>query len=355
VNAASQSAFIHGAAISIGWADARASLSDMIFDAVTRALHDSRVPFDKIESVVLSAHDIVDGRSLSSMVTAPAAGAYLRDEIRLAEDGAAALSLASARIEAGEFEYSIVAAWGRASEGDYAKTSRFAFDPFSEQPFNLDEFDLSAFRLSGWMARHGRQEAARQAAAAARRARASANPRSFASGVRPSLNAPLLAGEAPLFADVAVAAIIGRPESTVRIAGTGHSVESGRLGDRDLVQMRALRQAVDRTQASGSIDVYQLSGATLPDEAIGIEALGLAAPGEGFAAYAIRPEINPSGGGESGWCFPTSGLLNVVEAYLQLKGAAGAAQLPGRLTRALATGVSPMGGQAAHAVILEAA
>jgi acetyl-CoA C-acetyltransferase len=350
-----QPAFIHGAAISIGWADATVSLSDMIFKAVSRALDDSGIQIEQIESVVLSAHDIIDGRSLSSMVTAPAAGAYLRDEIRLAEDGAAALSLASARIEAGETDYSIVAAWGRASEGDYAHTSKFAFDPFFEQPFALEEFDLSALRLSGWMAAHGEQGSARAAANAARIARARANPRSTAVDARPRLKPPLLPQEAPRFADVAIAAILGRAESPVRIAGTGHSVESAVLGDRDLVRMRALREAVERAGGLGRIDVYQLGGATLPDEAIALEALGLAAPGEGFAAYAARPEINPSGGAESGWCFPTSGLLNVVEAYLQLTGAAGGAQLPGKLGRALATGLSPLGGQAAHAVILEAA
>ena len=45
----------------------------------------------------------------------PAAGAYLRDEIRHGDDGAAALQQPSC-VEAGEAERSIVAAWGRASE-----------------------------------------------------------------------------------------------------------------------------------------------------------------------------------------------------------------------------------------------
>src|ERR1700720_906135 len=167
-----------------------------------------------VDGVVIAAHDLVDGRSLSSMVTGPAAGAYLRDEVRLAEDGLAAASLAAARIEAGESEYSIVAAWGRASEGDYCSTSRAAFDPFFAQPFGLDEFDISAARLSKWIGLHGNQRYARHEAVEARKKRSASNPRALQKGARyPSVNFPLNEAEAPKFADVVVAAVFGRSET----------------------------------------------------------------------------------------------------------------------------------------------
>ena len=352
--------FVHGAALNIGWKDARLSLSDLIFKTVSGALEDSGLTIREIDSVVLAAHDVVDGRSLSSMVTAPAAGAYLKDEIRLAEDGLAAVSLASAQIEADEARYSIVAAWGRASEGDYARTSRAALDPFLLQPFALDEFSLSALRLSEWIASHGESADARRRAAAARLARAERNSRSVRESVRPRMEFPLYAHEAPRFADIAAAVILGSDKSRARITGVGHSAESGELGSRRLRGMRALREAASRALAAGGasiaeMSVLQLPGPSLADEALALEALGLAAAGEAFDVYARLASVNPSGGSESGWCFPTTGLVNFVEAYLQLVGRAGGAQLAHEPRRALAVGVSPGGAQAAHAVVLEAA
>lgn len=342
-----------------GWADASLSLTDLIFASVSRAVKDSGVDIREIESVVLSAHDLVDGRSLSSMVTAPAAGAYLRDEIRLASDGLAALSLAAARVEAGETRYSIVAAWGRASEGNYIRTSQAAFDPIFEQGLGADEFTLSAMRLSGWAARHGMPGDARAAAADARRSRVAANERAPGGGQRPALGRPLVEDDAPRLSDIAVAAIIGPDGGPVRIAGIGHDAGSPLVGARDLVEARPLVGAVARAAADAGYpafeaDLFCIDGPTLSDEALSLEALGLAEPGQGYASYASRSDVNPFGGSEAGWCYPTCGLSNAVEAYLQLTGAAGGCQMQGSPVRALVTGVSAMGGQTANAALLEA-
>jgi acetyl-CoA C-acetyltransferase len=344
-------AYIQGAALQVGWADSSANLMEMIFSAVTAALRDSRVDLSRIDSVVLSAHDLIDGRGLSSMVTAPAAGSYLRDEIRLAEDGLAALSLAAARVESNETEYSIVAAWGRASEGDPQHVSRAAFDPFFVQPFGVDEFTLSAMRFAGWASRHGLAVEGRARAGRARIERAQRNPWALANGPRVRLNAPLKETEAPRQADIAVAMIIGRHESPVRLAGVGHSAEALQIGDRDLVEMRALRQAVERAQHDArvgvsDIDLWELAGLTLSDEAIALEAIGLSSAGCGFDTYADTTAINTSGGAEAGWCFPTQGLVNTFHAWSHLKS--------GDARRALATGYSPAAGQIAHAAVLEA-
>lgn len=349
---------ILGVAIVTGWRDASLSLTDLIFQATSAAVADSGVPIEAIDSVVLAAHDLVDGRSLSSMVTGPAAGAYLRDEIRLASDGLAALSLACARIEAGETDYSIVAGWGRASEGDFLRTSQTAFDPAFEQAFRSDEFSFSAWRLSAWATTYGVAAQDRATAARARRARAASNPHAIATGMRPPLAAPLNAEDAPRMGDIAVAAIVGRAGGKVKVTGLGHGTASPVIGARDLLGAAPLVDAV--TLATGqagrqtdSFDLYYFPGPTLSDEALALEAVGLAAPGHGFAAYATRTDVNPGGGSEAGWCYPTCGLVNAVEAYLQLTGRAGGCQVDGSPRTALVTGVCAMGGQAAHAAILE--
>jgi acetyl-CoA C-acetyltransferase len=334
----------------MSWADASCSLEDLIFQGVKRALHASGTSIDDVDSVVLAAHDLVDGRSLSSMVTAPAAGAYLRDEIRLAEDGLVALSLAGARVAAGESELSIVAAWGRASEGDYLRQSRAAMDPFLVQPFGLTDADISAFRLSRWLGAHGPRDEARIRAAQMRVARARKNPRAIdASAPLMPVNAPLRADEAPRGADIVVAALVGSRESACHIAGIGHGTDATLVGDRDWLGRPALRTAVDQALGDAGLsikelDFFEIDGMTLADEALALEVLGLAEPGDGFGLYARSDRINPSGGSAAGWCYPAMGLVRFAECFLRLDAGA---------KHGLAAGSSPIGEQTQTAVVLE--
>lgn len=344
--------FVHGAAVSMSWADASFSLEELIFKGVKRALHASKTCIDAVDSVVLAAHDLVDGRSLSSMVTAPAAGAYLRDEIRLAEDGLVALSLAGARVAAGESELSIVAAWGRASEGDFLSQSRAAMDPFLVQPFGLTEADISAFRLSRWLGAHGPQDEARVRAAEMRLARARQNPRAIdTSAPLLPLNAPLRVDEAPRCADIVVAALVGSRESACHISGIGHGTDATLVGDRDWLERPALRTAVEQALGEArlsleDLDLFEIDGMTLADEALALEAIGLAEPGDGFGLYARSDRINPSGGSAAGWCYPAMGLVRFAECLLRLDAGG---------KRGLAVGSSPIGDQAQTAVVLEVA
>ena len=64
-----------------------------------------------------------------------------------------------------------------------------------------------------------------------------------------------------------------------------------------------------------------------------------------------RLPVNPSGGLFGANPFVARGLLRVGEAYLQVRGDAGAHQVPG-VNRALAHGVHGLGGQSHSVVIL---
>ena len=333
----------------MSWADASYSLEDLIFRGVTQALAVAATSIDAVDSVVLASHDLVDGRSLSSMVTAPAAGAYLRDEVRVAEDGLVALSLATARVAGGESDLSIVAAWGRASEGDYLHQSRAAMDPFLVQPFGVTDADIAAFRLSRWLGIHGAHDDVRRNAIEARSARAASNPRAIGNAAPlMAVNLPHYTGEAPRQADIVVAALVGSGPTACRIAGVGHGTDATAVGDRDWLARPALCSAVDLalTDARCSradIGLWEIDGMTLADEALALEAIGLAAAGDGFGEYARSNRINPSGGAAAGWCYPAMGLVRLAECWLRMQGA----------QRALAVGSSPIGGQTHTAVVLE--
>lgn len=350
--------YIEGAALEFSWADKRRSLTELIYDTVSRAVEDAGQGWDGIDSVVLAAHDLVDGRSLSSMVTAPAAGAYLRDEVRYSDDGAGAFAAAVARIEAGEAERSIVAAWGRASEHDVEELSRALFDRIFLMPLGLEELHISAINAQKWRI-DGGDAGAVDAAQARREAAAKANPRGLQTGgLRSAPAYPLKDGHLPLWADAVVAVVISGKPSGVKVKGLGLSSEPGWLGDRGIGQAPALRRAAERALAEAKMDVtdidlFEIDGMTLYDEAIALEAIGLAPKGQGMRVLAEDARCNPSGGSAAGYSVPAMGLARVVEATLQLRGTAGAVQ-SGKPRTALASGLSVTAAQAHTVVVLEA-
>jgi hypothetical protein len=182
--------------------------------------------------------------------------------------------------------------------------------------------------------------------------RAGRNPRAVTrSAPELALNAPLRAFEAPRQADIVVAALVGERESGLRIAGIGHGTDVTALGDRDWLAQPALQTAASHALRDAActvrdLDLVEVDGMTLTDEALALEAIGVAPAGAGFAAYAERASINPSGGSAAGWCYPAMGLVRFAECALRLREHG---------KRALATGASPRAGQIQTAVVLEAA
>jgi len=350
--------YIEGVSLSITWADARRNLTDLIFDTVRDAVDDAGQDMAAIDSVVLAAHDLVDGRSLSSMVTAPAAGAYLKDETRYADDSAGAFAAAMTRLEAGHNRRTIVAGWGRASEHDPDGFSHALFDPFFGRPVGLDELAVSGLRAQRWLQQY--DDADRTQAIERRARQAAANPRALRDGgMLQSAPYPIQHGELPRWADIAVAVVMSCEPTSVKVAGMGQSSDPYQIGDRDLLAMPALRNAVERALADAGTSVadvglVELDALTGVDDALSAEAIGLAPHGEGLGYVARAGGFNPSGGSAAGYCPPAMGLTRLVEATLQLRGTAGAIQLP-EVRRALVTGSSVVAAQTHTAIVLEAA
>ncbi|HEV7535735.1 MAG TPA: hypothetical protein VGP90_08885 [Acidimicrobiia bacterium] len=148
--------------------------------------------------------------------------------------------------------------------------------------------------------------------------------------------------------------MISDRESRVRLAGIGHGSEPYSPGDRDLAALPGLGLAVQRALpprlTADEIDIAELDGLSLFDEAIAAEAAGLAAPGEGLRALAGDGRINRSGGSAAGYCAPAMGLARIAEAVLRLRELAA----PGSPRWALATGSSTVAAQTHTAVVLEA-
>jgi acetyl-CoA C-acetyltransferase len=382
---------VEGVALELTSADRRRALPELIFSCVSAALADAGATLRDMDAVTIACEDLIDGRSLSSMITGPAAGAYLRDETRLSEDGLAALSLAAAQLQSGTFERVLVAAWGRPAEADPEPASAAAFDPFTTQPFGLTDLTVSALRASAYLRRYGTSPgrdaagrddderaraglvlAGRDRAVRVRRERADRNPRANRVPVR-SVPAPYPLHPAELRTETdAVAAVVlrrlppGEAEARglARITGVGHGTESYHLGDRLTSGLPSARTAAEHAlgQAGRTLDdveVAEVAGRTIWDEVQLLESVGLAGPGAGFKALADDPRLNPSGGAAAGDCAPASGLVRFAETALQLTGRAGGVQLTDRARGAgtprvaLVVSGAALAGQTHTAVVAE--
>ncbi len=338
-----RSVYVQGAAVSVTWADRRYSLTDLIFDCVKGALQDADVGADDLDAVVLGAHDLVDGRGLTSMVTAPAAASYLKDEVRLGDDGAAAFVLGDARVRSGSADTCLVAAWGRTSEGPVDAIANALFDPFTTKPLGLTEVAVSGLRATQALAAYPDYQQARQRATAGRR-----EPPPDPARV-PAAPWPLRPRELPVWADVVAAVVLSSKTTDVAVSGVGMSTEPYDIGDRRLLELPALRQAsAQALSAAGvcidDVDVLELDGLTMFDDALAAEAVGAAPPGQGMSALAGGRGVNAGGGSSLGYGAPAMGLVRVSTAYRRL--------LENDAGIALATGSSVVAAQTQAAIVL---
>lgn len=357
-------------------------LADMIFETTRGALDDAGLHIGDIDSVVLAAHDLIDGRSITSMLTAPPAGAHLKDEIRVADDGAFAVALAWLRLLSGEFGTSLVVSWSKLSEGDFDTISSLNFEPLFYRPFGFNYVTAHALQAMSYMSRYGITEA--QAGKVAVKNRSNAVNNSLAH-LRESVTLddvlqsrllawPLKELDLPPRSDGACALVLATEEKARQtkakcawIKGVGWANDTYYLGDKELYKLPSLAQAAERAYRMVGIDdpLEQLDMAELHDvtsfhELMEYEALGFCKPGEGgrLADQGVtsmdgKLPVNPSGGVLSSHPHTAVGLIRVAEAALQVMGRAGEHQVPGAKA-ALAHGVSGMCGQSNCVVILSA-
>jgi len=355
-------------------------LAEMIFEVTSGALEDARLAIKDIDSVVLAAHDLIDGRSITSMLTAPPAGCHLKDEIRLGEDGAFAVALAWMRLLSGEFNTSLVVSWSKLSEGDFDAITSLNFDPMYYRPLGFNYVTAHALQAMRFMSRSGVTEA--QAAKVTVKNRSNAVNNALAhlrQGVSLDevLTSKLLAWplknlDLPPATDGACAMVLTTEKNVKQtnknvawIKGVGWTNDTYYLGDKELGELPSLRSAAQRAYQMAGIDdpLEQLDVAEIHDltsfhELMSYEALGFCSQGE--AGTLIDREItcmegklpvNPSGGALSSHPYTAVGLIRVAEAAMQIMGRAEGHQIPGAETT-LAQGASGMCGQTNCVLVL---
>jgi len=250
------------------------------------------------------------------------------------------------------------------------QVTHLAFDPFYTRPLGLDFLAAAGLQAQAYSARAGLTEELLASIVVRARERARRNP--FTPEVEPVtarqvMDSPLLADpirelHAYPVSDGAVGLVLACEERAralcdhpVWVEGVGNCLDGFFLGERDLADAPALRQAAARAYQRAGIgdpattfDLVELCDQYAYQQPLWLEGLGLCPAGQGGrfleAGGAERLHLNPSGGMLAGNPLMLGGLVRAAEAALQLMGRAGERQVPDA-RRALAHGVMGPAGQ----------
>ena len=350
------------------------------FQAARSALEDAGLKSGDIDTVLASGWDVLDGRTISDMHIVPAAGGYLKDSAKVAEDGILAFAYGYMRIASGAFDTALVVGHGHA-ESPTELVSNVAMDPFFYRPLGVGATATLALQCCDYGARYGVSEEQAAGVVVKNRSQGVNNPYAHlrSAVTRDQVLAskviawPLRELDCRPQSLGAVAVILASEDRVKRIAsrwatvdGIGWAPESYYIGATELWRLGALSSAAQRaygmagiTEPFAQLDVAEVHDLTSYHELMAYEALGWAEEGaasrlveEGATGMEGRLPVNPSGGALSTDLGAGTGLARVAEAALQVTGKADGHQVEART--ALAHGASALTGSVAqsHAVVI---
>lgn len=309
------------------------SLQEMIFEGTNAVLSEAGITRADLDSVVLSASDLVDGRGIASMSSAAAAGAYMKHETRTTNDGIYALALAALEIWSGRIRTSLVMSWNKMSEVRWEMATPAMFEPFYERPFAMDDTVAQGLAANALLIERPHAERAAQIATA-RNLQASQARGARGSDYRPP-HADGVFGM--VLTDVATARASGRPFAVLDGISWGvgpplrnrEPVGANGLND---IAARAYRAAnltrldqigvIELSARWGYEEVSILDGLVTP---LGGDAISLIDGGETERGRSIP--VNPSGGTGGHYLMQAAGLIAAGEVVRQVTGRAGHRQV----------------------------
>ena len=358
----------------------RQRLEEMVFEAAFKALQDASLQRDEIESVVIAGNDELDGRSISSMLLSAPAGGYLKDEIKVTDEGIYAILLASMRILSGVFDLSLAVSWCKTSEAPVSNVMKMKWDPFFHREVGLTDITTTGLMASAYKNKYSLAEDIPAKVVVKNRKNGSENIRAHKRSTvnlaevisSPYISWPLRRLEFAPLSDGACAVVLASGKKVkalkrdaVWLRGVGWATDSYYPGERDFTELSSLEIASRKAYAMAGItnpvkeiDVGEIYDLSAYHELLAYEALGFCKKGEaatlikaGVTEKSGKLPVNPSGGLLSSNPYFASGMMRVVEAYLQIKGTAGGAQVRGA-KNAIAQGSCGFMGQGNAVIIL---
>ena len=340
-------------------------LEELAYVTARAALDDAGLTRDQLDHVTLAGSDEIDARGISSMLMASPSGAYLKDENRVTDSGLTGLHLGALRAASGHLDLGLVVSWSQSSVGPLENLARMRAEPFYLRPIGLNFAITDALLAGALAARYDITDEQVANRVCARLASSSNNERALRRaqptpddvGASPLLAWPLRAGHRAPVTDGAAALVLAsgdwvraHPASRplARIAGIEWAVDGHALGSERLAGLEVFRDTLRAVLARAGfasiddIDLIDYEAQTAWADVAIERALGVG------AAVAL----NPSGGAWGQNPFFCRGLVNAVEAVLQVSGRAGGNQVAGA-RRALAHGTCGFAQQGHGFVALE--
>ncbi|MGH9037148.1 MAG: hypothetical protein ACRD0O_15415 [Acidimicrobiia bacterium] len=319
--------FIAGAAVVPGGDPAEASLEELVFEAAAAALIDAGITRAEVDGVCLAASDQLDGRVISSMHLAGPAGGYLRDEVKVADDGSAAFAAAVLRLEAGASRRVLAVTWGKREKVTPAQAEAPNPSPLYERELGLHPLVAEALVAQVFAHRHGIP--LDRFDELATRLHGDAGGNGAGDGV---ISSPLRHRHLAPEADAAVAVVLSSEPAGVEVAGLAWGAESadplGRAAPPEdtlaSLARRAYRQAgVDATDAP----VVETTERNVFRLCISAAGLGLVDPAGAPGALLGDglPALNAAGGRFAGEAMFAAGLERIAHAARAVAGGAGLA------------------------------
>ena len=347
--------------------------ADLVYEAVRLALEDAGMTIDQVDNVVTVSNDFFDGRTISSMAVQDACGSYDKNVSTVEGDGTFGAFYGLMRILSGSFGTTLVCAHHKGSESVMPLITNAMFDPVYERFLGVEAVTSSALQARTYMDRFGVSEEDCALVSVKNHANAFRNPLAqlpLELTVEEVMSSPYVAEPLKVLdccpiSDGASAVILASAERAEKITskpvwvkGVAHCCDAYHLGDRDLSDVRALRDAARRAYSMAGIsdprreiDLVELYDAFSYMELMWLEGLGFCGPGEGgklTASGSTAPEgeipVNPSGGCLSGHPVLVAGLNRLIECVLQIRGEAGERQVDNVRT-AVAHGINGPCGQ----------
>lgn len=193
------------------------AIPEMVHFAVQAALADAGLTMKDVDARVTASVDLWDGLTASNVAVTEVVGAVMQPEARVAGDGLLAACHGAMSILAGAYNVVLVVAHCKSSMGDPDEITNWTFDPIYQQPLGLNDAAASALQASIL-----------------------------------SLSTPLPRPKG----DGAAAIILSRASQlpTPHLIGMGWALDEHYLGDRDLTDSPALREAARRAFALANIN-----------------------------------------------------------------------------------------------------
>jgi len=358
----------------------RQTVRELVYDVTAEILAKTNLTKDDIDTVVASTSDYWQGMGCSNVFHYDAAAGYLKDSTKAEEDGALGFMYAYMRVLSGHFDTALAISATKSSETPMMSTlTNLSCDPFYQRPIGLEDISSAAIQARLYMHKYGitEEQAAKVSVKSLRNAfynpYAHKRARVTIDDVLKSriVAHPLKELDCCPASDGACAIILASEDKAKKITddpawirGVSWSVDSYHLGDRDLLDVEALKVAARKAYDMAGIknprtqiDVAEICAPYSFQELLWYENLGLCGAGEGgklvdegVTEMQGRLPVNPSGGMLSTNPYTARGLICTAEAALQVMGKAGEHQVPD-VKAALAHSMHGLAGQL-HSVII---